>query len=190
MGAFVLPRLIFRGPFKNHFFSSCLLMILLAVIQAKFLASFLSSWLQVDLLTIYVVYIAFEYGVMASSLRAFVAALLLHALSPAPQGFFMMYYLLILVIALGISRIVVMHMLSIQSVMVFLFFVMKYALYTLTLYMSNQYFVVEEIFKNAVGSIMVSSFLAGIFFEYFGKMDSSLKFSELMNKRKERLERL
>jgi len=75
-------------------------MILVAMVlvyfQSYILGRMHSPWLHLDLATVFVVYVSIEHLLFGALLRIFIVAALMHMFSGAPDGFFLMFYLLAL----------------------------------------------------------------------------------------------
>lgn len=96
--------------------------------QSYVLARIRSPWLHIDLATIFVVYVSIEHLLFGALLRIACVAALMHMFSGAPDGFYLMYFLLALVIANLVSRVIALHKLSSQFLVFFAIFLLKFVL--------------------------------------------------------------
>ncbi|MFZ9520383.1 MAG: hypothetical protein ACO3A4_07890 [Silvanigrellaceae bacterium] len=110
--------------------ATLMIVIALAVVyfQSYFLARAGSPWLHVDLATIFVVYVAIEHLLLGALLRIFCVAAMMHMFSGAPDGFYLMYFLLAIVIANLLARVIALHKLSSQILVFFGIFLLKFVL--------------------------------------------------------------
>ena len=108
------------------------LMFLLAVVvvyfQAYVLARASSVWLQIDVASVFVVYVAIEHLLFGALVRIAAVGALMHMHSGAPDGFYLMYYLLALVIANLLAKFFALHKLSSQVLIFFGIFLLKFVL--------------------------------------------------------------
>ena len=96
--------------------------------QAYILSRSSSGWLHVDLVTIYVVYVSIEHLLFGAIVRIFFVAALMHMFSGAPDGFYLMYYLLALVISNLVAKVIALHKLSSQILVFSAIFLLKFVL--------------------------------------------------------------
>jgi len=108
------------------------LMLLLAAFvvyfQAYVLARASSVWLQIDVASVFVVYVAIVHLLLGALVRIAAVAALMHMFSGAPDGFYLMYYLLALVIANLMAKFFALHKLSSQVLIFFGIFLLKFVL--------------------------------------------------------------
>lgn len=105
-----------------------ILAIVVVYFQAYVLSRTVSPWLKVDLVTIFVVYVAIEHLLLGALVRIFFIAALMHMFSGAPDGFFLMYYLLALVISNLVAKVIALHKLSSQIIVFSGVFILKFVL--------------------------------------------------------------
>ena len=96
--------------------------------QAYVLARASSVWLQIDVASVFVVYVAIEHLLLGALVRIAAVAALMHMFSGAPDGFYLMYYLLALVIANLMAKFFALHKLSSQALIFFGIFLLKFVL--------------------------------------------------------------
>mgnify|MGYP003343237045 CR=1 FL=1 len=87
-----------------------------------------SPWLHVDIASVLVVYVAVEHLLLGAVVRVFVLAALMHMFSGAPDGFYLMYYLIALVVANILARFFALHKLSSQFLIFAGVFLLKFVL--------------------------------------------------------------
>lgn len=89
-----------------HFFLCLCLLAFLVYAQAFWIGPLAlgSRWFQIDIVTVAVFYMGAEHPMVGSIIKAAFTAALLQALSLAPSGFFLMYFLLIIVLINTVSR--------------------------------------------------------------------------------------
>ena len=115
-------------PRHFHFFASLFLCGMCVYFQAFVFSRFENVWLNFDLITIIVFYTAVEHHLFGAFLRISFLAVLLHSISAVPDGFYLMYYLIVLVAASLISRMLVIHNLLSQFISFAALFALKFIL--------------------------------------------------------------
>jgi hypothetical protein len=105
-----------------------LLALAIVYFQAYVLGRARSPWLHIDLVTIFVVYISIEHLLLGALFRIFCVLTLMHVFSGAPDGFYLMYFLLALVISNLVAKVIALHKLSSQGLVFVGLFLMKFVL--------------------------------------------------------------
>jgi hypothetical protein len=168
-------------------------MLLLAVFvvyfQAYVLARTSSVWLQVDVASVFVVYVAIEHLLFGALVRIAVVASLMHMFSGAPDGFYLMYYLLALVIANLMAKFFALHKLSSQALIFFGIFLLKFVLIYNGLERSHGGLSLWK-FVSVVGpSLIVTTVLAVPLFAVFSAVDNLFDASSRRDHRQELVEK-
>lgn len=96
-------------PRTFHFLGVMLFLFALFFVQLRILSGASSLWAQVDLVTVFVAYVSIEHFLGGAVIKAMAAALLLECFSAAPAGFYVMYYLVVLVCGNILARRLALH---------------------------------------------------------------------------------
>lgn len=170
---------------NSHFLVSLVLAIAVVCLQSQFIARLGSKWLHIDLVTIFVVYFAIEHYLFSSLIKILVVATLMQALSVAPSGFFVMYYLIALVFAGFLSRRLVLYNRLSQFLAFSGIFILKYVLIYFvfqsreTTGFFTDYFI--EVYPTACATILAAVPL----FYVFSKIDERFSLVPLSNRKPE-----
>jgi hypothetical protein len=105
-----------------------LLSMFIVYLQAYVLGRMQSSWFHVDLATVFVVYVSIEHLLLGALIRIFVVAALMHMFSGAPDGFYLMFFMLALVISNILARFFALHKLNSQFLIFAGIFCLKFVL--------------------------------------------------------------
>lgn len=132
-----------------HYVVSILLILGAVYFQSYVLGMSQWSVFHVDLVTIIVVYIAVEHPMVDAIVRLLIAALAMSTLSAAPGGFFVMYYMQVLVLASFIARRVVLWGRVSQVALFGALLILKYLLFAV--------FVVSQGGLLRIGSFVLSA---------------------------------
>lgn len=167
-------------------------MVILAIavvyFQAYVLARARSPWLHVDLATIFVVYVSIEHLLFGAILRIFCVAALMHMFSGAPDGFYLMYYLLALVISNLFSRVIALHKLSSQILVFLTIFVLKFALIYGSLAKVQRAPEVMQFIWRILPGLVVTTLLSVPLFSLLARLDGLFDASARRDHRQELVE--
>lgn len=115
-------------PRHFHFFGTLIVCVFALYFQMYVFSRFSNPWLNIDLVSIVVAYMAIEHFLLGSLLRVGFLATLMQMSTAAPDGFYIMYFLLVLVGANFISRHLVLHNLFSQFLSFAGLFALKFVL--------------------------------------------------------------
>ncbi len=152
--------------------ASTVLIVFVVYFQAYVLAAFQTPWLHVDLISIVIVFTAIEHFLGSALLRILFAAVLMQTFSWVPSNFYLMYFLIALVFANLVSRLVVLYSVFVQFLTFAGIFLIKFVLLYLVFHFSNQ---VEDpwlFFERAVPSFVVTTICAVPVFWFLTTFDS------------------
>ncbi|KAB8033141.1 hypothetical protein [Fluviispira multicolorata] len=116
-----------------HFIFSLLILIVFIYFQSCLLAQLSSPWFYIDVVSIVVIYMCIEHFLFLSIIKILFAALLMQISSAAPSGFYIMYFLLVLVFSNLLSRIFVITSFLGQIFIFLSLFILKYLLFYFTI---------------------------------------------------------
>lgn len=132
--------------------------------QSYVLARARSPWLQLDLATIFVVYVSIEHLLLGALLRIFCVASLMHMFSGAPDGFYLMYFLMVLVLSNLSAKLMALHKLSSQVLVFLIIFILKFVLtYGVLNKLQRAPDVLQYIFKIGPSLVMTTIFAVPLF---------------------------
>ncbi len=156
--------------------------------QAYVLARARSPWLHIDLATIFVVYVAIEHLLLGALVRIFCVAALMHMFSGAPDGFYMMYYLLALVIANLVARVIALHKLSSQILVFSGIFLLKFVLIYVSLSKAHRAPDWMTYFLKNSPSLIVTTLFSVPLFSLLARLDGLFDASSRRDHRQELVE--
>ena len=130
---------------KNEFFKSqlfyflslVLLIYICTTIQAAFLAQISYSWFHIDLVSIIIVYLCLEHHVLLAAIIAIIAGTLMQTCASSPHVFFVLYFMLVVVLANIISGFFVINSLVSKVIIFSVLYLIKYILFYFSL--NNRY---------------------------------------------------
>lgn len=157
--------------------------------QAYVLARSSSVWLQIDVASVFVVYVAIEHLLLGALVRIAVVAALMQVYSGAPDGFYVMYYLLALVIANLTAKFFALHKLSSQVLIFFGIFLLKFVLIYNGLDHSSGALNVWKFVLVIGPSLIVTTVLAVPLFALFSAADHLFDASSRRDRRQELVEK-
>lgn len=163
-------------PRHFHFIASLALLVVVVCFQSLVLARSSSPWLHIDLVTIFVVYVAIEHYLFGAVIKVLVAAMSLHTFSAVPGGFYVMYYMLALVLSVVFSRRLVLYNRLSQFLCFSGVFLLKFVFmyYTLTMTESNILF--SDYFIAVFPTILTTSLVAVPLFWVLSRFDELFAF--------------
>jgi len=165
------------------------LMIVLAMaivyFQAYVLGRLGSPWLQVDLATVFVVYVSIEHLLLGALVRIFIVAALMHMFSGAPDGFYLMFYLLALVIANVLAKFFALHKLSSQFLIFSGIFCLKFVLVYGSLSKFQRVADFGSFFREVAPSVLVTTLCSVPLFAFFSAIDGLFDASSRRDHRQE-----
>lgn len=178
-----MKRSGFSFQSKNfHFIASFLLMMFLVCFQSMFLAELNNSWLRVDLVTVFIVYVAIEHYLLSALIKIVSAAILMQTFSSAPSGFYLMYFLLALVLSGFISRRLVLYNRLSQFIAFAGIFLLKYVLLYFALLRQIQGQFLEDFISVSYPSLIVTILVAVPLFWLFSVFDEFFEFYSLKDR--------
>ncbi|MEN9809584.1 MAG: hypothetical protein RLZZ488_1151 [Pseudomonadota bacterium] len=157
-------------------------------LQAYGLARARTPWLQIDLATIFVVYVSIEHLLLGALVRIFCVAALMHMFSGAPDGFYLMYYLLALVVANLFSRVIALHKLSSQILVFSVIFVLKFVLIYGSLVKAQRISGMLPFILSVAPSLIVTTLLSVPLFSLLARIDGLFDASARRDHRQELVE--
>ena len=116
----------------SHFIVTLLTLVFLVYFQSIILAKIPSFWLHIDIVTIAIVYISIEHFLPLALIKILFTALLLQVGSAAPFGFYIMYFLQVIIFANLLSKIFLFSSLFGQFFIFLIVYVLKYFLFYFT----------------------------------------------------------
>lgn len=167
-------------------------MLILAIVvvyfQAYVLSRIQSPWLKIDLVTIFVVYVAIEHLLLGALIRISCIAALMHMFSGAPDGFFLMYYLLALVISNLVAKIIALHKLSSQILVFAGIFVLKFVLIYMSLNKAHRAPELLTFALKIAPSLIVTTLVSVPLFGVLSQLDGLFDASSRRDHRQELVE--
>ncbi len=155
-----------------HYFVMIFLVLAFAFFQSYVLG--VASWsvFHIDFLTIFIVYMAVEHPLGDAFVRSLVAALVVTTLSLAPSGFFVMYYVQILVIAAFVSKRFVLWGRLSQFGLFAGLLALKYILFAVLVVTQGGSLMMLKYFLSVLPSAAFTCFVALPMFRIFSALDS------------------
>lgn len=164
-------------------------MILLAMFivyfQAYILARSQSPWLHIDIATIFVVYVSIEHLLLGALLRILVVASLMHMFSGAPDGFYLMFFLMALVISNTLARFFALHKLSSQFLIFAGIFCLKFVLVYGSLSKAQRASDLVSFLLRVSPSLIVTTLVSVPLFSLFSMIDGLFDASSRRDHRQE-----
>lgn len=173
---------------QGHATVMFVLAIALVYFQSYVLARSGSVWLQIDLATIYVVYVSIEHLLLGALVRVLCIAALMHMFSGAPDGFYVMYYLLALVVSNLVARIIALHKLSSQILVFLVVFILKFVLVYVSLSKSMRVPVVSRFLLDIAPSLILTTLVSVPVFSFMARLDGLFDASARRDHRQELVE--
>ncbi|MEY4064905.1 MAG: hypothetical protein RIR26_1113 [Pseudomonadota bacterium] len=168
------------------------MMILLAMtvvyLQAYVFGRMQSPWMQIDLASVLVVYIAVEHLLLGAVVRIFILAALMHMFSGAPDGFYLMYNLLALVLANVFARFFALHKLSSQFLIFAGVFLLKFVLIYGSFSKAQRIVDVWSFVARVSPGFLVTTIFSVPFFALFSQIDGFFDASSRRDHRQELVE--
>lgn len=109
-----------------HFSTTLMLGALFVFFQAVWQKVFSSHWLHIDFVTIVIIFFSIEHFLFSTVIKVIILGLLMQSLSAAPFGFFVMYYLFIVLFANIFSKYIVLSKTFSQFMTFSMLILMKY----------------------------------------------------------------
>jgi hypothetical protein len=160
----------------------------LVYFQAYVLGRLSSPWLHVDLATVFVVYVSIEHLLLGALVRIFIVAALMHMFSGAPDGFYLMFYLLALVIANVLARFFALHKLNSQFLIFAGIFCLKFVLVYGSLSKLQRVADFGSFFREVAPSVIVTTLVSVPLFAFFSAIDGLFDASSRRDHRQELVE--
>lgn len=176
------------GPRQLHFIITFLLTTFVVYFQAYFIARLQNPWLHVDLVTIVIVYMAIEHFLFGAFFRLMAAGALMQLLSGAPDGFFVMYFLLALVVANMISRRLVLHNMASQFLSFAGIFVLKFVLLYFVFYKLGKQPSVWNFIELSLPSLLATTACSVPLFAAFAWFDGLFEFASTRERKQEMID--
>lgn len=121
----------------SHFIITLLILVFLVYLQSCLLAKISSFWFHIDIVSIAVIYVSIEHFLSLALVKILFTALLLQVSSAAPSGFYVMYFLLIIVFSNILSKILLFSSFFGQFFIFLILFILKYFLFYFTIVPRN-----------------------------------------------------
>ncbi|APJ04149.1 hypothetical protein AXG55_09625 [Silvanigrella aquatica] len=128
-----MANLKFIRSKTSHFIMSLFILIFFVYLQSSLFAKAPSLWLHIDILSIAIVYTSIQHFLPLALIKIIFIAMLLQVSSAVPSGFFVMYFLLILVLSNILSKIFIFNSIFGQFFIFLILFTMKYFLFYFTI---------------------------------------------------------
>ncbi len=172
-------------PRHFHFFASLFLCGMCVYFQSFVFSRFENVWLNLDLITIMVFYTAIEHHLFGAFLRISFLAILVHSVSAMPDGFFFMYYLIVLVSASLISRMLVIHNLLSQFISFAALFALKFILLYFVMRSSVRTLSLLDWFLRVTPGFLSTTFVSLPAFAALTEFDKLFEFGAVRNRKQE-----
>ncbi len=146
----------------THFFSTLVLLTFLVYFQSSFLAKISFRWMHIDFVTISIVYVCVEHFLPFAFIKIIFVALLLQTLSSVAPGFYVMYFLLILLFSRIISKFLLFSTVFGNFLIFIILFFLKYFLLYFTIQQRDFYYFLSIIlisWKGFLSTSVVSLFV-------------------------------
>lgn len=166
-----------------HLFLSIFILTVAIYTQSCFLAKSSFNFMHFDLVSIVVVYICIEYFLLISVVLILYAALLLQVSSAAPAGFFVMYFLIVLVFSNLLSRFFVMSSFLGQIFIFSILFSIKYFLFYFSI-PNRGISALLNLVLNSWQGYIITIFLALPIFKILFFIDSYFDFIPSLDKKR------
>jgi len=142
-----------------HFIAHILILLSFFYLQTLFLARIGINFFNIDLVTIFIVYVAIEHALLPALLLLILASTLMQNFSMAPQGFFITYYLLVYIMSYAFTKMIIIHKMSGQLAVFSILLVFKYILSFLAFKANNDpydgfSFIIENFWECVVTAIV------------------------------------
>jgi hypothetical protein len=154
-----------------HYLFMLFLIVAFAFLQAYVLGKTSWSVFHIDFLTIFIVYMAVEHQLFDALVRTVAAALLLATMSAAPSGFYIMYYVQVLVIAALVSKRVALWGKLSQFALFMILLSLKYLLFVVMVLAHGGQFLAWSFATSVLPSLFSTSILALPCFRLFSFLD-------------------
>jgi len=109
-----------------RFFLKTIALYTLVYAQSYVLARLPSQWFHIDLVTIFVLFVCIEKNLFSSLTVGLIAGIILHSLSSAPTGIFIVYFLSCSILSNVFSKIFLFNGLFFKSIVFCLLYLLKY----------------------------------------------------------------
>lgn len=172
----------FRSKTFHYILSLCIL-IFLVYLQSTLLAKIPSVWFHIDVVSIAIVYVSIEHYLPFAFTKVLFTALLMQANSAAPSGFYVMYFLLILVLANFLSRILIFRSVFGQFSIFLNLYILKYFLFYFSIFPRDIYFFVTLLLSSWQG-FLLTILLSLPLFKVFIFIDSFFEVFSAHDKKK------
>lgn len=170
---------------QTHAVLMLLVAFFIVYFQAYVLARTGIAWLQVDLASVFVVYVSIEHQLFGALIRIVAVAALMHMFSGAPDGFYVMYYLLAIVISNLMAKFFALHKLSSQALIFFGIFILKFVLIYGSLGGAKGALSFWRFASEVSPSLIVTTLLAVPLFAVFSSIDHLFDASSRRDHRQE-----
>ena len=136
-----------------HFLSGILLTLFVCYLQSVYLARVPLRWLQPDLISIIIIYFAVEHFFFSALGKILAAGFFMELTSVAPSGFYIMFGLIVLVLAHFFAKQVVLHQRLGQLVLFAFLFFLKYVFLGFSL---KEKFFLDEFLQATIPSFLTT----------------------------------
>lgn len=159
------------------------ILIFFVYLQSCLFAKLSSLWFHIDIVSIAVVYICIEHFLPFAILKIMFAAILMQISSAAPSGFYIMYFLLILVFSNLLSKILIFSSILGQVFIFLILFFLKYILFYFSIY-PRDISIFYSLFSISWQGFLTTILLVLPMFRIFIFVDSFFEFIPSHDKRK------
>lgn len=165
-----------------------LLSMFIVYLQSYVLARSQSPWLHIDLATVFVVYVSIEHLLFGALFRILIVSSLMHMFSGAPDGFYLMFFLMAIVISNILSRFFALHKLRTQILIFAGIFCLKFILIYASLNKIQRVPEVDQFVLKVLPSFIVTTVLSVPLFSLFSMIDGFFDASSRRDHRQDLVE--
>ena len=167
----------------SHFFLSLFLLVFFVYLQSCLLAKTSSLWFHVDLVTIAVIYISIQHFLPLALIKILFVAILLQTNSSVPGGFYIMYFLLIIVLSNILSKLFLFKSYFGQFFIFLSLFFLKFFLFYLTI-QNRDFLTLAGLFSISWKGFIISLLISLPLFKFLNFIDSFFEFIPSHDKKK------
>lgn len=167
----------------SHFIVSLFTLVFLVYLQACLLAKSSSLWLHIDLVTIAVIYVSIQHFLPLALIKILFTALLLQANSAVPNGFYIMYFLLIIVFSKILSKLFIFSSYFGQFFIFLILLSLKLLLFYFTI-QNRDFLTVSGIFLISWKGFIISLIISLPLFKILSIIDSYFEYIPSHDKKK------
>lgn len=167
----------------SHFFFSLLFLVFLVYLQACVLAKSSSLWLHIDLVSVAVIFVSIQHFLPLALIKILFIAILLQVNSSIPSGFYIMYFLLIIVCSHILSKIFLFNSYFGQFFIFLSLFFLKFFLLYFTI-QNRDFLTLAGLFSISWKGFISSLIISLPLFKFLNFLDSFFEFIPSHDKKK------